>query len=513
MTLASFWAALANGLRSAVRLSTPTVRKASAMSPQDWLGLTGHIIALVIALTSTIGVYNFGVGLTGQSLALKMLLFPVAVFVGALLQIVIISCIKLMVREWGQNWTRVLLAGMILVLMWCITVGASYGSYWNVMSREGYEKRATEQAVSTAVQPLERARSSFAAAAQALGAVSGHADRMMSTEDSEGKSCGYNAGVGQGDRWRLRQRQKDEAAGHASALGTLNGSLSRSLGAMNATDDAALANAYRAASDTLTDPAVGMAQQWIGEQRAGFTGGFTTNGATFSCADPQMVGLLDAAVASLKALPKVPPNPPRVTQLSNAEGILLSFARLFGFGQGDDLVQDSDYVPLLFPALIELIMTALIVLGELGRPRGFNPGGQDGYRPRRPLDPSLAGFQMAHAGGSNALDLHDQIVNHLIELEGAPTVCFVVPTKPGEDRNRARKLLLLCARHGRSPRGGTHPLTPYRQRMPFAELPSLVTEGWPWRSRHVDVHLLPRTLADEVRRRLGWQAEAELFPT
>lgn len=516
MTFKSICSAFVGALRSAVELSLPTVRKAGSMSPGEWLALSGHVIALVIALTSTVGIYNFGAGLTGQSLASKLLLIPVAVFVGCMLQIVIISCIKLIAREWRRNLARALLAGVVVTLMWIITIGASYGSYWNMMSRESYEKRATQQAVNAVMVPLEGARSSFASATQALGDVSKHADEMMVNEDGEGKSCGYNAGTGQGDRYRLRKRQKGEASGHAASLQTLNVSLASSLGAMTSFNDAELAAAYRAASDTLGAPPVAMARQWIDQQRAGFAGGFPINGVTITCADPKMVGLLNAASESLKALPKVPPNPPRATQLSNTEGMMLSFARLFDFGKNDSLVVESDYVPLLFPTLIEFIMTALILLGELRRPRTWSSGtnwfGQND-NPPRPINLSLAAFQRVHAGGGSALDLHDQIINHLIELDDAATVCFAIPTEPFEARELARKLLLLLVRHDQNARRIAHPLTPYRQRMPFTELPALVTAGWPWRSRHVDIHLLPRKLADETRRRIAWQAEAELFPS
>lgn len=510
-TTASFLSATIGLLRSAVKLSLPTVRKASAMSPGEWLALTGHVIALVIALTSTIGIYNFSVGMAGGSILLKVLLVPIAIFFGGMLQIVIVSSIKLIVREWRHNPERALLAGVVVVLMWALTIGSSYGSFWNMMSRESYEQRVTQQSVSTAIAPLETARSSFASATRALGEVSRHSDQMMALEDGEGRSCGYNAGIGQGDRYRLRERQKGEAAQHAASLRGLNRSLTTSLRSMSSFDNARLANAYRAASDTLGAPEVGLARQWIAGARAGFTGGFPVNGSTITCGDPTMVRLLDVATASLDALPKTPSSPPQVTQLSNTEGMLLSFARLFGFGNGDDLVQDSDFVPLLFPTLIEFIMTALIVLGELGRPRN-GPSEAFGFGPDnnpRPINPSLASFQKIHAGGSDALDLYDQFVNHLIELDGAPTVCFAVPAEPGALRQLARKLLVLIARHDLHDR--LLPLTPYRQRMPFAELPSLVTAGWPWKSEHVDIHLLPRTLADEARRMIAWQAEAEIF--
>ncbi|WP_310531777.1 hypothetical protein [Novosphingobium sp.] len=515
MTFSSFLSAVAGALRRAVTLSLPTIRKAGAMSPGEWLALSGHVIALVIALTSTIGIYNFGAGLARDSLSYKLLLIPLAAFIGIMLQIVIISCIKLIVRDLRRNPVRALLAGTVVLLMWSITVGASYGSYWNAMSSQSYEQRATEQTVNAAIVPLENARSRFATATLSLGEVSRHADAMMTIEARDGTSCGYVAGSGKGDRFHLRERQKGEAASHSASLQTLNGSLARSLGAMGAFNNQGLASAYREASDTLGNPAVGMARQWIGEQRAGFAGGFPINGAAIACADPKMVRLLDVAAASLEALPKVPANPPRVTQLSNTEGVMLSFARLLPFGKDDELVQDSDYIPLLFPSLIEFIMTALIVLGEMGRARTWSSGG-DGHgsddNPRRPINPALATFQRDHAAGSNALDLHDEIINHLIELEGAPTVCFAIPSEPGAPREYARKLLMLIARHDHGKRGRPHPLSPYRQRLPFADLPALVTAGWSWASQHVDIHLLPRTLADDARRLIVWQAEAELFP-
>jgi hypothetical protein len=511
MTTTSLLSATLDALRRAANLSLPTVRKVGAMSPGEWLGLTGHVIALTIALTSTIGIYNFGVGIAGSSILMKALLVPVAIFAGVMLQIVIVSSIKLIVREWRRNTARALLAGFVVILMWALTIGASYGSYWNLMSRESYEQRATQQTISAAAEPLEIARSRFASATRALGEVSRHSDQMMTVEDGEGRSCGYDAGVGQGSRYRLRESQKADAAQHATSLLALDRSLTASLRSMDSFDNARLADAYRAASDTLGAPEVGMARQWIEEQRAGFSGGFPVGDTVISCADPTMVRLLDVAAASLKALPKTPNSPPQVTQLSDTDGMMLSFARLFRFGKSDDLVHDSDFVPLLFPTVIELIMTALIVLGELGRPRGgfsdlpgFGP--DDGPRP---LNPWLTTFQNDHAGGSDALDLYDRIVNHLIELEGAPTVCFAVPAEPGPARQFARKLLVLIARHDLTER--TQPLTPYRQRLPFADLPTLVTAGWPWESEHVDLHLLPRTLADDVRRMVAQQAEAEVF--
>jgi hypothetical protein len=513
MNLRSMMSAAAAALRGAARLSLPTVRRAGSMSPKEWLALSGHVIALAIALTSTIGIYNFGVGLAGGSLIFTWLLVPVAIFVGVMLQIVIISCIKLIVREWRQNRALAVLAGVVVSLMWAITVGASYGSYWNLMSRDSYEQRATQQTINTAAVPLENARSRFASATQALVDVSKHADQMMVVENDEGRSCGYNAGTGPGDRWQLRKRQKDEAAGHAASLTALNKSLTQSLNSMSTFNDAALATAYRAASDALGAPSVGRAKNWIDEQRAGFKSGFAINGGAINCGDPTMVRLLDDAVSSLNALPKVPSTPPRVTRLSNTEGMLLSFARLFNFGEGDQLVRDSDYVPLLFPILIEFIMTALIVIGELGRPRdAFSgaPGFSPNDNPHRPINPSLAMFIQKHAGGGSALDLYDHLANHLIELDGAPTICFAVSADPGEQREFGRKLLVLVARH--DPQGRSHPLTPYRQRLPFAELPPLVTAGWPWKSQYVDIHLVPRALAHEVRRMIAWQAEAEIFP-
>ena len=488
-----------------VRASLPAVHKARALTPRDWLGIAGHIIAVATAITSTVGIYNFASPLAGDSISYKLLLLPVAIFFGFLFQIVVVSAIKLTVQSLPDKLGAAAACAGVVAVTWCLTVGASYGSYWNWIAKDSYQARATQLQIETAANPLEDVSVKFAAATNAFAQVAGQASAMATLEEA-GRSCGYEAGDGKGERWRLRDRQNKEAGALSSQLKTLNQSLRGSLTKMNSDDDGVIADAYRDARSTLLDPVVATAATWVANQRVGFARGFTDNGTVFFCTDPNMSSLLDTAGNSLARLPAVSATPPRAVQISDGQGMLMSFARLFGFGN-DALAQDSDFMPFAIPALIEMLMTILIVMGELNRPDEPGPWGAT----HRPIDPDLEWFARRHAQGAGAARLHEMLSGHIVELAGAPSACFVVPATQGEQRERARALLLMCSSRRRGRTVAHDVLTPFRQHLPFDELPSMATAGWSWRDEHCDVHLLPRKIADEVRRLITRQAEAELF--
>lgn len=500
--LTTFLRSTASLAAGAFRLSVPAVRRVSTLTPREWLSLAGHVIAVATAITATMGIVNFAMPLAGGSLLGQVAVIPIAVFFGCLFQAVVVAAIKLTVQNLPGRPAVAAVCAVVVAVTWMGTVTASYGSYWLAISRDGYEQRATELRIANAAEPLETASDKFDAATASFALVSAHAGRMAALEDTSGLSCGYAAGVGQGDRYTLRMRQKAEAAGISARLTTLNSTLRGSLAKMNAADDAALAQAYRTARGTVLAPPVAEASGWIATQSGGFARGFTADGRSFACTDPEMTRLLAGAATSLKAIPPVPAAPPRNVQISDSQGMLLSIARLFGFGN-DPLVRESDFAPFAIPALIEALMTILIVLGEIERPRA-------GRRLRlsgRDTDPDLARFAALHFGGGGAARLHEIFSGHLIALDGAPKACFVVPREQGPRRDRARKLLVLCS----AEQGRGDVLTPYRRALPFSELPPLAVEGWEWRDELCDLHLVPRRDAVRLGELLARQAEAELL--
>ena len=152
-------------------------------------------------------------------------------------------------------------------------------------------------------------------------------------------------------------RQQREAKMHSDNLTALNTSLRTSLGKLDSADDAAMATAYRAARDTVLAPAVTDATAWVAEQKAGFTRGFSAEGRVFACTDPDMSRQLAKVAKGLGDLPEVNATPPSNVAITNSEGMLLGFARVFGFGD-DKLAQGSDFAPIAIPAHVNVMFPA-----------------------------------------------------------------------------------------------------------------------------------------------------------
>ena len=219
-----------------------------------------------------------------------------------------------------------------------------------------------------------------------------------------------------------------------------------------------------------------------------------------------MASLLSGANQSLGTLPNVDATPPQVVQISANQGMLLSFGRVFGSGS-DALSEESDFAPFLIPALIEAVMSVLIILGEFDRKNEVEAWGHEADA----LDPQFVSFAQRYFGGCEAIALHEFLERHIVELDGAPSACFIVPADDEAQRSRARALLVLCSLLCRGRYAKIDVLKPHRHGMPYAELPKTVSAGWGWRDRFCDVHLLPREIADAVRLRITRQAEAQAF--
>lgn len=493
-------------IKNVLKASLPHFRRISDMSPNAWLGVAGHVIALAIGITSTVGIYNFGAAFSEDAIGAKFALLLGSLFFGMLFQVIIINGIKVVVRDFAIKRAAAIGCMFLVVTMWALTVTASYGSYWNWLARDDYQNRATQLGINRASSPLENASVRFASATTDFGSVTTHTAKMMDAEE-QGESCGYESGNGQGDRWNLRRDQKSKSQTLSGQLNGLNTTLRTSLGNMEVRDNATIANAYRDARATLESQVVKEAMAWIRDQRAGFAGGFKGELGAFTCSDPEMLRLLNSAEQSLKQLPTIPATPPRLVEISATQGMLMSFARFYGFGDGGELSQTSDYMPFFIPAMIELVMTILIIIGEFGRkdqPRLWDDDAET-------LDPRFTQVAQRFSKSGGPESVHDFLENHIVELEGAPMSCIIVPTGDKKARSLAKDLLLLCSLlRGRRFRH-IDTLRPFRTRMPFAELPQTVAGAWNWNGQFCDVHLIPPELIDKLRHRITRQAEAQLF--
>lgn len=470
--------------------------------------LVGMLLACASFVMSAIGLHT----LLGQSFEEMIGGTYISIGLSALISLVIQSLVVWMLlgmfsgRFYGR---RAVGAIGVVALCWLISVGLAFGWWWYHISGTNFEDRVTTQQLQAVTMPIDEAINTFSVAREKFSLVDRRAARMAELEENSGRSCGYSAGRGQGKRYRLRQEQESAARKHSNALTTLGDDLRSARSQFYELDNVAIEAAYLSARAVLQNPARLDARAWLEEQRAGFENQFVSaEGGSFTCADPNMLSQIKAAITAFDALTDLPPTVPSRHEISLSDAIYESYGRLLApLKRAVGLPVTSlvpptsaDFAPLL-PAMF--VETLMVLLFWLSRPPALlgTAGNKHVQRHLEGVqDPVVRALGITDEKQAMALANIELLETYVLRLVYYDKCFLIVPRKSVKRRNKAAQLLSVfqLSAQGKELQALKNPVV---RGVPITQLPNdfRLMAGWKNENEVVSLYSLPNGLYSRIR--------------
>ncbi len=460
----------------------------------DYVKIAGFAIAAASAVTSTLGARALLNASMGSNGVMSNLLGTTlaAAFCFVIQGLIVTFILRLSTQDAPKKKRRAMIA--LLILTWSLSIGTSYGSYWNLLAKNNFEKRITAESIERTESPIRETIVAFNNAASSFNYVAKHAETMAIYENDTGLSCGYSAGVGKGPRWKLRNDQNTAAKSQASKLTSINDRLQETIKGLNSYNEEAMRGAFLKARSLLSDPAVQEVKSWIHKQETGFKEGFVSgSGSNFDCSDQEMMTLLKSARMAFVNLPDLPAKPPSPISITYDEAMLKSYLRLMGpiasvFGHkpvGAQRAVGEDYAPLMLPLILEMIMSLLLWVGTpdiVRSPRG--PWGRNEVPEfAKDKDKGFGDAEVLWSSSDFNLTSFEMLRKYVVELSQLKKTVLAVPVMDGIDRNNALKVqaLILTALPRRDQASF---MNPYCRDYSFTKLPATFKKQCKWDKKY-----------------------------
>lgn len=361
-----------------------------------------------VSLITTGGAFFFWlVGTTDPRLA-----FTVAAVISGVIQVLIAG----FYFATGAMGVSPLLRVVCLVLglsMSVISGGLAAGSWALLLQSDNVARVMNTQNFSALATPLYEASDQVADLAAAMRVLRAHSEDAMEEEDRAGTSCDGGSVPGQGPRHRLRERLKQEAAGHTATMTRLSEEMLTvaALPSSGSIDQALLNDRFAAARRLLRDADLQDLRRWLVTNAESFEvdGGFEdARSGTFTCRDSGFAAELRTVLAAFPSvtLPSAPMAKVRVDFATTAQqtyGQIIAATGLVERDEFDRQLLDELKLPLGIAFLNEFIIVVLIFLiSQMNR--------------RHPIPGLRRGRLLAHAELPKATTLLRLLDRYTIDL-------------------------------------------------------------------------------------------------
>jgi hypothetical protein len=294
---------------------------------------------------------------------------------------------------------------LLAVPLQALAVIASYGTHWTGMRGESVTIEGFENSQSGVVRALQEFDRSDEFVATSMASLAQHSEEQAKIEATRGGSCGVNAGVGQGPRFRLRMDDRANFSEFNKRVGErrsqIRALVERGEQITASSADEALANRTElrrivdAAKSFENDPLVSQlksaVEQRLLEGRSAIpippAQRSKSEAQSFACPDPTLDANLSAvlaAIAALKPVPEVEFEDAREARVGFALALKRMVTSLFGMKvlpatrpelvaartaalspapEAADALVSEDIPPMVVAIVIEAGLTLLFAIG------------------------------------------------------------------------------------------------------------------------------------------------------
>jgi len=367
-----------------------------------WLALAFSVLS---AVTSGIGLWWI-IDQNTQDLRLSI---GLAIATTTLIQVSILYA-------WSQaaspGWSRKMrFVAMMFGLAFSLMSGLfAAGSYIALFNRNEVQTLANEERLGIVVEPLARASNQWLDLARDLEALSDEVRHKAETESRVGGSCdGDTPQIGDGPRYRLRQRHANQADDMAQTVRGLSAEASDILRAAQGDySRESMLHAFDAARDLASHRDFARVAAWLRSESAGFGSQFVDpeSNDSFVCRDADLQTRMMAALEMIAGgfeLPLLPPEPVEITVKDTiGKSYADAFALVFMVFLGDfDPIRfqaaSLSLVGYLAAGVVEAAIIYLLLAGAAGRrARGGHTLSLDVWNGTRRKLPAILRQDYAH---------------------------------------------------------------------------------------------------------------------
>lgn len=332
-----------------------------------FVGVLGSLLVLSW-LSSAYGLYEVFLLTVGASaLYMHLLGGGVALIFSGLIQ-------SLVGAFWHFTFSRdagILLRGFSVIggLAFSGVSGALAAAFWLFLfGASDYEALLNDRKYAVVAEPLAAFANDQDSIAFGFSSLSEQMRAEATIEAERGASCdGRPVRVGEGPRFRLRQRLNSESAQHAVAVASVASDARKAIRLPKEVDDAAMQAAWERAGEVGRSTSITDAVSWIDDVSRGFVDQHTDpkTGNTFVCRDQAVLTALTNLKSQLENRMVLPAVPPRAEKVDRIDSLGNSFHQLWslvGPVLGFEVARDLEALERTRPGFVLAIAVELAII-------------------------------------------------------------------------------------------------------------------------------------------------------